>query len=533
MTEINKTKIWSYYSMLRGAMGINRVLEAVLLIYEVKTGHKDAYLSADEAYESMLMAADRLSISNPFANKRLFYDAYMSSDEEIDWEALLYNDLQYGSMYSALVPTALMAEMVSHINESTKSVLIPDGEVFEPNLKSIVDSHKNCNFMITSMNPSHTKVIQNIFKGYENVSVQNVNIYKYGFLEEKFDLILAVPMFGGRDVSEDSANFICREYDMVALENLLLHITASGELIIVMPARITYAGGRVNDLRKFVTQMYKLEEINELPDGIFQNTGIKTFLLAISGGRTDDVIIRRYEAVGRKTKRGPVDQLEIKDDSFALMEELEDIGDWNIDKLLVQQNEELMKYQSSQTKKIALGEVAEIFRGKSVSRKDTNGSIGVVNISNIGQYEISYDDLDKLDEEERKVIRYILQDGDVLIPARGTAIRSAVFHAQAYPCIASSNVIVIRPNRNALNSTYLKIFIDSPIGNSLVSSLQQGTTVMNISYTDLKMLEIPYPSKEEQDQVAQDYEDSYNQYIKSISEANDRWNKTLNKLQKF
>jgi hypothetical protein len=42
-----------------------------------------------------------------------------------------------------------------------------------------------------------------------------------------------------------------------------------------------------------------------------------------------------------------------------------------------------------------------------------------------------------------------------------------VFHEQKYPCIASSNVIVIRPDPKMLDSTYLKIFLDSPIGNKI------------------------------------------------------------------
>lgn len=36
-----------------------------------------------------------------------------------------------------------------------------------------------------------------------------------------------------------------------------------------------------------------------------------------------------------------------------------------------------------------------------MEEKDTNGDIGVVNISNIGQLEVDYSSLDKLDEEER------------------------------------------------------------------------------------------------------------------------------------
>ena len=84
-----------------------------------------------------------------------------------------------------------------------------------------------------------------------------------------------------------------------------------------------------------------------------------------------------------------------------------------------------------------------------------------------------------------------------------------------------------------LNSMYLKIFIDSPIGNSMISSLQQGMTVMNISYKDLKLLEVPFPVYEEQEKVATEYEKAYQNYIETISEAEKQWNDTLSRLQNF
>lgn len=526
-------RMWMYMNALRGTMNLEGMLNSAMLVAETKTEHKGEELSKEEAYEAMLLVADRLHTSNPFRNQEDFYRAYLQMEEGPDWEVLLYNGLKYERMGSVITPEALLSQMTAFIKDETKTVLIAEAERFVPNLKATVDAHKKCKFTLTSTNALYARIIERMFDGYKNVTVVNANVYSYGFLNEKFDLILSVPAFGGRDLAEDASNFMCREYDMVALENLLLHIAPGGRLVIIMPARITFAGGRVNDLRRFVTQMYKLEEIAELPDGIFQNTGIKTFLLVIGDGRTEDVIVRRYEAAGRKTKRGPVETLELTEDTFVMAEELEEIGDWNIDKLLAQQDEEFMRYQASDMRKIQLGEVAEIFRGKSVAKKDTNGSIGVVNISNIGQYEIDYSSLDKLDEEERKVQNYILQEGDVVLPARGTAIRTAVFHEQSYPCIASSNVVVIRPKANMLNSMYLKIFIDSPIGNNMISSLQQGMTVMNISYKDLKLLEVPFPVYEEQEKVATEYEKAYQNYIETISEAEKQWNDTLSRLQNF
>ena len=157
----------------------------------------------------------------------------------------------------------------------------------------------------------------------------------------------------------------------------------------------------------------------------------------------------------------------------------------------------------------------------------------MVNISNIGEYEIDYEHLDHFEEEERKVSNYLLQEGDVLLPARGTAIRTAVFHDQKYPCIASSNVIVIRPDAKKLDSTYLKIFLDSPIGNKLIGGAQQGMIVMNISYKDLNILEIPIPVLEAQKQTAKEYTEELKKYKDTIAAAEKRWSEVLDKLQNF
>ena len=51
---------------------------------------------------------------------------------------------------------------------------------------------------------------------------------------------------------EDAENFMCRETDMVALENLLLHLLRLASWLLHYRAVSIFAGGHVNDLRKFV-----------------------------------------------------------------------------------------------------------------------------------------------------------------------------------------------------------------------------------------------------------------------------------------
>lgn len=54
---------------------------------------------------------------------------------------------------------------------------------------------------------------------------------------------------------------------------------------------------------------------------------------------------------------------------------------------------------------------------------------------------------------------------------------------------------------------------------------------MNISYKDLKLLEIPFLVYEEQEKVTTEYERAYQNYIETISEAEKQWKDSLNRLQ--
>ena len=173
---------------------------------------------------------------------------------------------------------------------------------------------------------------------------------------------------------------------MVALENLSLHLNSGGELVIILPGRITFAAGKVSDLRQFIQQNYTIKELAELPEGTIEYCGIKVYLLDITNVRPsdDDIVIRRYTAGEKKTRRSAVKTLEVSEDTFIMPVELEEQGDWSIDRVFAQQDEEYLNYQKSSIRKDLIGNVAQVFRGKSVSKKDPSGSIGVVNISNIG-----------------------------------------------------------------------------------------------------------------------------------------------------
>ena len=538
-------RVYSFFNAIRGNNTPNEyqsvlaVLKKVMVLQDCAQNEMDY----DELYQLMESVATDFEIPNPFPEKERFVDIYrtLQGFDELSWTDIL----EYGDDRSKFrVPESVVDEMEKfpefkdkadkmekNFIDGFQEVLIAEAEKFSPFLERLVEAHFDSHFTLTTIDAFYYKVLNEMFDDNDMVDIKQTNIYQYEFTSEKFDLILSVPVFGVRDKADESSEFICREYDMIAAENLALHLRSEGILSIVLPAKITFAGGTVKELREFLQSMYCLKEISDLPSGIFDNTGVKTFLLTITTGRTDEVTIKRFVFEDENARKTGNKKIVVQDDTFVLEDELTDMGDWNVDRIFEAQDEDWIKFQESNVKKQELGTVASIFRGKAINRKDPNGSIGVVNISNIGEYEIDYSSLDHLDEEDRKITNYILKTGDLLIPARGTAIRIAIFEEQTYPCIASSNVIVIRATDESLSTTYLKLFFDSPLGRKMLVTRQQGTAVMNISYKELNNIEIPLPSIEEQRSIAEEYTRELEVYKKAIQEAENRWTSTLSRLQ--
>lgn len=536
MDRKNKAKSYqNFFNFLRDQMSASDMRVAALL---TGIAVEKCEVSPDLENEHDVVQIMRDTSEN-LGDGRIFYrseqDAFMGytllkQAAPLNWEEML-GEIDGKTVNMVHLPRPLIEQFKKYFESSTKYVLIAEGEKFTPNLKALVDAYTDCDYTITTMNPAYTTILERIFHGYRNVRVVTTSIYEYEFLPEQFDLILSVPAFGSRLLVDREQHFMCREHEMVALENLLLHLGSSGRLVILLPARITFAGGNVKGLRNFIQDTYKIESISAMPEGLLEWSAIKTYLLTITTGTTDDIAVRRFGIQDTMTGSGGrgVRSIRLKDETFSMLSELEEQGDWNVDKLFAAQDEDWIRYMG--VKRAILGEVATVFRGKNVPRKDPTGRFGVVNISNLREYNIDYDGLDHLDEEDRKLRTYILEDGDILVPARGTAIRTAIFKKQDYPCIASSNLVVIRPRSDLLNSVYLKMFLDSPLGGKLLESAQQGTSVINLSYKDMQSLEIPLPEISKQEALAKEYQTELTMYLKAISEAESRWRSVLDRLQ--
>jgi len=286
--------------------------------------------------------------------------------------------------------------------------------------------------------------------------------------------------------------------------------------VVVVPARITFAGGDFARLRGHIIQKYNMNSIFILPEGTFRPyTSMKTYMLNISTMRKDTVTIGTVEYLNDKFK--------IAEQKMISMTDFLKHEDWRIEIILSDDDENIRKFKSSKLERVKLKNIAEIFRGKSILKKDISiGGISVLNISDIDNGEIDYSDMDSIDEEERKIKRYELENGDLVLTCRGTAIKTAVFKKQDRIVIASANVIVIRP-KTRFTGEYIKLFFESPIGITLIKSFQRGTSIMNINHTDIMELEIPVLPMPQQQVLTQEYDEEFQLYKKALAKSEARW----------
>ena len=72
----------------------------------------------------------------------------------------------------------------------------------------------------------------------------------------------------------------------------------------------------------------------------------------------------------------------------------------------------IIDYEANTDKLVRLGDVVDQFKGKAVPAKAEPGEFAVINLSDMTPNGIAYDDLKAFSEERRKLLRFLLEDGD-------------------------------------------------------------------------------------------------------------------------
>lgn len=105
----------------------------------------------------------------------------------------------------------------------------------------------------------------------------------------------------------------------------------------------------------------------------------------------------------------------------------------------------------------------------------------------------------------QKSSRYILENGDVVVLARGSAMRAGFVTKEiaSLGVIASANFIILRSNKSEVKGEIISAYLNSEVGREHLLTLSKGAVIQHIPASDLKSMKIPVPSLDIQDKICE------------------------------
>lgn len=369
-----------------------------------------------------------------------------------------------------------------------------------------------------------------------NIEINNESFFTYNY-DEKFDMVYGTyPFMLDYKFNKDipiienwQLDFVLnKKYTSNALWliNSMQLINEKGIAIVVVPNGVLVNWADEN-IRRCLIDNNWLDTIINLPNNFFPHTGIATSLVILRKNR-ENSLVRMIDASNIFTSLRRINIFSDEDINYIMdiyQKSVEFPNDVTTTNEVIKNNNynlSTSKYLVSDEliNGIKLGDVTlKVFRGHQMNAKkldDISNNINtelkyrLINISDIHLAGFINEDLQLINPDEiRKIDKYCVQKGDIVITAKNTTIKSAVYQGNNdYKDIIASNLIVIRVDQTKIDPYYLKAFLDSEIGEKAIKSIQTGTTIASINPGSLEEMRISLLPMEQQMNIAKEYKES-------------------------
>lgn len=372
---------------------------------------------------------------------------------------------------------------------------------------------------------------------HQNLEIVNSNTFFSPALKEKVDMIYctypliykyekedAIPMI-------DSWNFhfdFNRKYsaNLLWIINALQSIKDDG-IVISLVANGVLFNGIDEEVRRYLVINNYIDTIISLPEGIIPSTGAAISLIILKRNRENSQPIKMIDASGIYTDHRRYKYF--SQDNIAQIIDLY-INDNPSDNVISVTIDEIMSngaylgmnryFTCNIENAVTLDSVIDtIFRGYQLNAKELDAlatdegeetEYRIINISDIQAEGFVSDDLQPIKyDDKKKYDKFIVEDGDIIITAKNTTIKSAIYRSNGeYKAVLSGNLIAIRVNPKRINPYYLKAFIDSEKGDMAIKSIQTGTSIITINANSLRDMKISLLSMSEQEIIGNEYKNN-------------------------
>lgn len=383
------------------------------------------------------------------------------------------------------------------------NILIATTEQFFSLFLELYDLEQNITLWVSR--PLLAELLKFDLDKKSNIKIKQLDMYSFENEEiqpEKFDFILNIPVMGARRKYE-KGRFYGNDTATVAAEILFENnLTKNGTLYTIMPHKINFAESEVHFRQKYQNHLHKIHFIEA---GTFSYTSIKTYAYEFKHSMAECIEISGIE-------EGKARLLNIEE---ILTPDLR----WDFEKPFREEDIEIASILKQNHN--FLSDVADIVRGKPLPKyakeAEEDFDFSYIDMKSLRDDFIDYSSAKKyiLDKD---FSNEFLQKDDILIQAKGNSSKIAIYNGENKNCVASANLIVIRPKKNIILTEYLYHYLKSDLGQKLIKEKDRGTTLQFINHDDLKSIPIIIPTIEKQNIALDKYKKSMKMYVEQISE---------------
>ena len=267
------------------------------------------------------------------------------------------------------------------------------------------------------------------------------------------------------------------------------------------------------DFRNRLIESGRLEGIIELPSGGLNSAGIKLGMLIFSHNNKEVKILdaSEFSIKNKKQFRSEIDVERIYDAYMASNCQKYDAKELINLRNLLPSNIGIGEIEIDNG--IELGEMAEVFTGsqytlrnfENVFSKEPTG-YRILTSSDIDNGLVDWKKLQSIRYEDTKFDKFAVKKGDVVVTSKSSKVKTVVVDIEPKEKIlVTGGMIIVRPDLAKLNPTYLKMFLDSNLGQASLKQIQKGVTIITINSKDLKNIRVPMVSIEEQNKKAENF----------------------------
>ena len=360
------------------------------------------------------------------------------------------------------------------------------------------------------------------FHGVHNAEVEQIDLLMRPekAVKQLFDLVIMdIPRGNNESVPCDRQDFRLVHHvratiytDWIFIQDALYRLADNGIAAVLVT---TGALIRMNEksLREQIVLNDWLEAVITLPSNLYPKERTGTELLIFNKAKGDErrgkilfVDISNYSYRAQRNANAISDEgIEIVKRCFRYWEEKEGVStiqnievlDREICSLKPMQYIQYAENEKIQSK-IAIQDIAAIMRGSQMFKRETDMETSdeetayFLNIKDIQDNRICFETAEQINQNNPAwKEKFRIQEDDLLITSKGTAIKMALVEAGPPKAFISGNLTLIRVKKNLYHPYILYEYLNSRQGRRALEQIQSGTTIRILNNTSLSKLKIP------------------------------------------